>query len=100
MAATVEMRIVLAIPLCAAILLPACRAPKPGPKLIEADGVTYTACEGALWLANENNPKDPGTWSWSVVFKDAQGVTHNLPRVRMLTVTDLPNDTPACKTSH
>jgi len=91
------MRTLVAIPLLAGMLLCGCRASRTGPKLIEADGVTYTACEGVLWVANEDIPQDPGTRSWSVVFKDAQGVTHNLPRVRMLTVTDLPSDTPACK---
>ena len=69
---------------------------KTGPKLIEADGVKYFACGGALWLLNEGNPKDPGERSYYVAFKDANGVMHELKRVRMLKVTELTNDVSAC----
>lgn len=73
-----------------------CSSQPAGPKLIEADGVTYVACGGAVWGRNEGNPKDPNSWSYEVVFKDVKGDTHELERVRMLKVTDLPSDTPAC----
>jgi hypothetical protein len=82
-----------ALPLCA------CRSSHPGPKLIEADGVTYTACRDAFWVENEGDPRNADSRSYEVVFKDAQGVEHQLPRVRMLKVTDLPADTSACVTS-
>ena len=76
-----------------------CHAPRPGPKLIEADGVTYTACGGALWLRNDGNLKDPSTMNYDVQFQDAQGLNHHLKMVRMLKVTDLPDDTPLCNSS-
>ena len=83
----------------AAVLLAGCRPSSAGPKSIYADGVTYTACGGAMWLRNEDNPKDAVSFSYDVLFTDAQGVKHELRRVRNLTVTDLPADTPACKTA-
>jgi hypothetical protein len=70
-----------------------------GPKLIDADGVTYIACGGAIWMRDEGNMKDPATMTYEVLFKDAQGADHHLTMVRVLKITDLPNDTPACKTS-
>jgi hypothetical protein len=71
-----------------------------GPQLIEADGKTYTACGGALWLHDDKNVKDPATWSYEVIFADAAGVRHDLKRVRVLKVTDLPAGTSACNRSY
>lgn len=76
------------------------QSPRTGPKLIEADGNKYFACGGALWLLNEGNPKDPDARSYQVMFKDAEGRTHELTRVRMLKVTDWPTGTPPCASSH
>jgi hypothetical protein len=73
-------------------------SPKTGPKMIEADGATYVACDGALWLANEGPSKDPGEMSYRVLFKDADGQSHELKRVRMLKVSDLPADSSYCQT--
>ena len=89
-------RLLFALGFCLAISLCACRSHKSGPKLIDADGSSYFACNGGIWLVNEGNPKDPGEKSYYVSFKDAQGVTHELKRVRMLKVTDLPDDASAC----
>ena len=74
-----------------------CHAHKAGPKLIEADGFTYTACGGAFWVENERPPLDPALRSYEVVFRDAQGVERHLSQVRTLRITDLPDNTPACK---
>jgi hypothetical protein len=87
------------IAFCAALALSACRSSHPGPKLIEADGVTYTACGGAFWVKNEGDSRNPDSRSYMVIFKDAQGVDHQLPRVKILKVTALPSDTSACVTS-
>jgi hypothetical protein len=72
-------------------------SPKTGPKMIEADGATYVACGGALWLANEGPSKDPGEMSYRVLFKDADGQSHELKLVRMLKVSDLPPGSSYCR---
>lgn len=81
------------------MLLGSCGGSHPGPKLIDADGVRYTACGGALWFRNEGNFKDPDAIRYEVLFKDAQGRSHDLKNVDILIVTDLPEDTPACNNS-
>ena len=75
------------------------RHPQGGPKLIEADGVRYIACGGAIWMRNDGNLKDPATMTYEVLFKDAQGADRHLTMVRVLEITDLPSDMPVCKTS-
>ena len=80
-----------------AALLSACgAAPHPGPRLVEADGVTYTACGGAMWIADMKEPKDNEPSTYEVIYKDAHGATHQLTKVRALRITDLPDDTTAC----
>ena len=70
------------------------------PKRIEADGVTYVACQGALWLPNNQQPeRDNQPQSYKVRFRDARGVDHELHIVRMLRISDLPVDTPECANS-
>ena len=71
-----------------------------GPKRIEADGVTYVACQGALWLSHKSEvPNDNEPETFFVRFRDAQGVERELKRVRALRVTDLPLDAPECANS-
>src|ERR1700689_2715802 len=77
-----------------------CNAPRAGPKLIEADGVSYTTCSGVLALRNEGDYRNPDAASYEVVFTDADGKRHDLKRVRMLYTKELPSDTPACAGSH
>jgi hypothetical protein len=94
-----ETRTFLAVVFSATALLCACRPPKTGPKLIEADGITYTACGGALWVEDGKvNVRDIDSRSYEVLFTDGRGITHKLKRVRKLKVTDLPSDIPACMT--
>jgi len=70
------------------------------PKRIEADGVTYVACQGVLRLPNNQEiGRDNQPQSYEVVFQDARGVNHELHRVRMLRITDLPTNTPECVNS-
>ena len=86
--------------LCAVVLLNSCKAPRAGPKLIEADGVVYTACQGAIWIPKEKGtPGDNEPVNYEVRFRDAQGVDHELTHVRTLRITDLPADTPTCQAS-
>jgi hypothetical protein len=79
--------------------LASCGSAHNGPKLIQADGVNYTACNGAIWSSNSNDLRDPSLKTYTVIFKDAQGVEHEMDTVRRLDVTDLPDDTPDCKNS-
>ena len=81
---------------CAAAGLYACGTPHAGPKLIVADGTTYAACGGATWFLNDSDRTDPEARSYTVYFADADGKTHELKRVRALTVSDLPSDSKAC----
>jgi hypothetical protein len=67
--------------------------------MIEADGNTYFACGGALLLMNEGNPKDLDARSYQVIFKDAEGRSHELNRVRIVKMTDLPVGAPPCTQS-
>jgi hypothetical protein len=88
-----------AITILAVVPLCACGSSNNGPKLIQADGVTYTACGGALWVPNETPPTAVDSKSYEVLFQDADGTKHHLQRVRVLRITDLPSDTPACRNS-
>jgi len=67
--------------------------------MIEADGVRYIACGGALWVRSEGNSKDPATMTYEIVFKDALGSNHRLTMVHAISMTDLPSDTPECTNS-
>lgn len=67
-----------------------------GPKFVEADGSRYVACGGAMWLRDQGNFKDPATFTYEVLFKDAQGKSHDLKAVHVLRITDLPKDTAGC----
>jgi hypothetical protein len=78
--------------------LNSCARPRVGPKLIQADGASYVACNGVLWLEDVKIPKGyPSTYN--VLYRDVQGVNHQLRDVRALRITDLPADTPACQNS-
>ena len=79
-----------------AATLISCTATRPGPKLVEADGVAYTACGGALWISDTREPKDDEPRTYEVIYKDARGIKHQLTKVRSLKVTDLPDNTPTC----
>lgn len=84
---------------CAALFLNSCGPSRTGPKLIDADGVRYTACGGVVWERNEGNSKDPETMTYEVLFKDAQGANHHLTMVRSLNITDLPGNAAVCGAS-
>ena len=74
--------------------------PKNGAKSIEADGVTYIGCSGVLWFAAVTQRDPANTSYYDVFFKDVDGRTRELQRVRTLRVTDLPKDFPACIAQH
>ena len=89
----------LVMALCTAVPLASCGSARQGPKLIQADGVNYTACNGAIWFSNSNDLRDPSLKTYTVIFKGARGVEHVMDTVRRLNVTDLPDETPDCKNS-
>lgn len=97
-----ESRAVAFVTLCsvAAFLVSCGRHSERAPKLIEADGSSYVACSGAVWMLDDSNFKDLGTWSYRVIFNDAKGIHHELKRVRILKITSLPTNTPACSRLH
>jgi hypothetical protein len=71
-----------------------------GPKRIEADGMVYLACQGVLWLPNERwVVGDTEAVGYEVRYRDARGIDHELHKVRMLRISDLPSDTPECLNS-
>ena len=92
------MKLLLIAAALSAIQIASCRARRNGPKLIEADGVTYIACGGALWVEDEN-PREIDPRTFEVLFQDVQGINHELKRVRTLKITDLPDHTPECAKS-
>jgi hypothetical protein len=80
------------------IVLCACSGSPTGPKRIQADGVTYIACGGAVWIpAAKDTAGDDSAGTYDVVFTDPQGNKRELKRVRSLWVTNLPDDSPECK---
>jgi len=91
-----RLRLLVSVALCAAASSISCTTPRSGPKKIEADGATYVACGGALWFENEGDWRNPDARSYEVVFTDAQGQRHDLKRVRMLSMRDLPSDSKDC----
>lgn len=83
-----------------AAVLASCRARDMGPRLIEADGVNYTACGGVISMLDDGNQRDSETWSYDVRFTDARGVNHELKSVRNLRITSLPPHSAACGALH
>jgi hypothetical protein len=65
----------LAAIFCVGVSLMSCGTPQTGPKLIQADGVRYTACGGAVWARGDGNSKDPATMTYEVLFEDADRST-------------------------
>lgn len=84
---------------CMGAFVVSCGAPlggHPSSQLVEADGQTYTACGGAIWMLNEGNVKGGGSKSYEVIFVDPQGVRRDLKRVRILSVRKFPSEPAAC----
>jgi hypothetical protein len=83
-----------------AAMLASCSPGDIGPKLIEADGVSYTACGGVISVLDDSNQRDPETWSYDVRFTDAGRVNHELRRVGKLRITSLPPQSAGCRAVH
>jgi hypothetical protein len=89
-------KLLLAVTLWTVAQAASCGPPRVGPKRIEADGVSYIACDGVLWLQNDKIQIDNEPPTYHVLYRDAQGNQHELKMVRMLKITALPSDTPDC----
>jgi hypothetical protein len=82
---------------CAVTALEACTSSATGPKRIEADGDTYIACGGAVWVPSaKDTPADNTPTTYDVLFTDLQGTKHELKHARGLRVTNLQANAPEC----
>ncbi|WP_147373751.1 hypothetical protein [Massilia cavernae] len=76
---------VIAMALC----LSACDSVQPGPKIIDADGDSYLACSGLVWV-----DKTSGTFSSDTVFKvsftDSGNMKHTLWGIKKVSCRDPP----------
>jgi hypothetical protein len=75
-------------------LTSSCDNIKQAPQLIEADGQTYVACFGWVWISNEGGLLG-GVSTFTVSYSDADGLGHTIKGIKKLSVSDLPRLTPA-----
>src|ERR1700742_815320 len=72
--------------------------PENAPKLIEADGQTYVACEGFIWVSTQSS--DLSGASYSVKFTQKDNISRDLRGVKKLDISDLARDSrDLCKPS-
>jgi hypothetical protein len=57
--------------------------PQSAPKMIDADGTTYFACEGMVWVSSESG-------TFKISFTDQNHLDVVLRGVKKVTVSDLP----------
>ena len=62
--------------------------PQSAPKMIDADGATYFACEGMVWVTSESG-------TFKISFTDASHLDVMLRGIKKVAVTDLPTTTQA-----
>jgi hypothetical protein len=70
--------------------LASCDAIQLSPKLIEADGQTYVACRGLVWVNFEGGGLFSGGETFKVTFTDAPGLSHTLRGLKRVDVSGLP----------
>ena len=75
-------------------LTASCDNIKQSPQLIEADGQTYVACFGLVWI-NSDGGLLGGETTFTVSFSDASGLGRVVKGIKKLSVSDLPRLTPA-----
>ncbi len=70
------------------VLLAGCSdIPSLSPKVIEADGETFVACTGLVWVTSEIFG---GAGTFKVTFTDAAGLSHTIRGLKKIEVSDLP----------
>jgi hypothetical protein len=69
--------------------------PDNAPKLIDADGSAYVACEGFVWVSTQDGGS--GGASYSVKFTEKDGVSRDLRGIRKLDISDVPKGFDPCK---
>jgi hypothetical protein len=72
-------------------VLAGCDDIQQSPKLIEADGQTYLACQGFVWVSREGGGLFGGGGTFKVTFTDAAGLSHTLRGLKQVNVSDLPS---------
>ncbi len=65
------------------------------PRIIEADGQTYVACKGLVWVTSEGGGLLGGSESFKVSFTDATGLAHTLRGLKKVQVSEVPTLVPA-----
>jgi len=75
-------------------LTASCDNIKQSPQLIEADGQTYVACFGLVWIKSEGGLLG-GESTFSVSYSDASGLGHVVKGIKKLSVSELPEFIPA-----
>ena len=78
-----------------ALLAAGCDDVSNSPKIVEADGQTYIACRGLVWVTSEGGGLLGGSEIFKVSFTDAAGITHTLRGLKKVTVSDVPTLVPA-----
>ena len=76
-------------------LLAGCDDIQQSPKLIDADGQTYVACSGLVWVNLEGGGLFGGGGTFKVTFTDGAGLSHTLRGLKKIEVSDLPPTPPA-----
>jgi hypothetical protein len=71
--------------------------PDNAPKLIDADGNAYVACEGLVWVSTQNGGM--GGVSFSIKFTEKGGISRDLRGIKKLDISDVPKGFDPCKLS-
>jgi len=91
---------IIVLSLVCAVMFMACDDMQISPKMIEADGQTYIACRGLVWVRSEGGGLLGGSESFKVTFTDAAGLGHTIRGLKKVAVTDVPKTVPASMPLH
>jgi hypothetical protein len=70
------------------IALSGCGSPHKSPKIVDADGKSYYACDGLVWI-RENSGLLGGEVTYSATFTDQFGQAHDIRGIKKLSMQDL-----------
>ena len=82
------MKLQMVVVVSGCVLLAGCSdIPSLSPKVIEADGGTFVACSGLVWVTSE---LFSGAGTFKITFTDAAGLGHTIRGLKKVEVRDLP----------